>query len=219
MALTYWAATCTAFTAADFKFHKKQLQDSKVENTCTETQLYEYVACIQKNSKCDPLAVQIITEDYPLEHKSNEATFYYKVFPFLAFYPPSFEAALPTEHKWSQMFTLIDFAGEMALKGTRFKTYGNINLETGEILFRTDNLPAEKEPIFTSLNLIDKYRAAKVISCTHTSDKKEDCKPCFQENGGGLKDEHYLIEQVYRRDLRNAYVLKDLQALKYLLQF
>lgn len=219
MALSYWNDSCTAFTTSEFKAHKKELEESYVENGCQKTlAVDEYARCLASQAKCDPLASAIITEDYPLEHKSNEVTFYYKVFPFLVYYPPSFEAALPNEYKWAQVFTLVELVGKMAMKGTRFKTFGNVNLETGRVIFRNHVLTPIEEANFKQLGLLDNFNVAKFVNCLHSKRDEEDCSECFVANGG-VTDANFQTEQIYRRDVRNCCALHDFQGLKYLLGF
>ena len=217
-----WGEGCVQISAADYKKHKSTLDPHRTAYRDAQTLPNDDGGCnrileIERligNNTCHAFTRAILTEDYEYEAHLTDLDFYNRVAPFIAEYPRSFEQNWPKQFELAKEFALLELVGEMSKLGTHFETLNNVDFETGEVNYcNLQNNPCEKkiQSLFPEFVFPTKLDTCGI--CTEA----EDCEECFKENkGDGALD--FAQEKVFRRDVRNAYILRDLHTMRFLLK-
>lgn len=223
-----WNGKCSKFSNKQYQAQKRHLRSIQLmcEKYPEGGDLVKYIEGLETCGNCDRLAIDIMTEQFNrLEgHVPDKKSFYNHVYPYLARFPVGLQAALPQEYSWSRQFALVELAGEMALRGSRFNTFSNIDFTTGSVRYLNRSLTQQEKRKFEHLGLLEQVNEAiELQPCTHQKDDKTDCEECFLANtsrAGGAVSKHDIFEteRMYRRDLRNAVALRDLGTALFLLE-
>ena len=208
-------------SAADYKKHQTRLQ--KWRNAYRAAQILpkdsggcERIIAIDESvgsGECHAFARAILTEDYEYEAHLSDSDFFNRVAPFVAAYPPSFEQNWPKHFELAKEFALLELVGEMSKRGTHFETLGNVDFDTGQVIYYnldSSDLEVKIRSLFPDFAFPQKLEICG--KCTEA----DDCEECFKKHTH-KKTNTFDKEKVFRRDVRNAYILRDLETMRFLL--
>jgi hypothetical protein len=217
-----WEQACVQISAADYKKHQTRLQ--KWRNAYRAAQILpkdsggcERIIAIDESvgsGECHAFARAILTEDYEYEAHLSDSDFFNRVAPFVAAYPPSFEQNWPKHFELAKEFALLELVGEMSKRGTHFETLGNVDFDTGEVIYYNLNSSDLEVKIHS---LFPDFAFPKKLEICGKCTEADDCQACFDKyKNEGTKT--FEDERVFRRDVRNAYILRDLETMRFLLK-
>jgi len=219
-----WGESCVQISAADYKKHKSTLDPYRTAYHDAQTLPANDETCARileierliGNNTCHAFTRAILTEDYDYEAHLTDLDFYNRVAPFIAEYPRSFEQNWPKQFELAKEFALLELVGEMSKLGTHFETLTNVDFETGEVnyynLHNGKSCEKKIQSLFPELSFPNKLDTCG--NCT----ENDDCEECFNKyKSNGVGALNFEQEKVFRRDVRNAYILRDLHTMRFLL--
>lgn len=209
-------------SAADYRKHQTRLQKWRDAYRAAQGLTKDFGGCqriiqidkLVDSGECHAFARAILTEDYEYEAHLSDSDFFNRVAPFVAAYPSSFELNWPKHFELAKEFALLELVGEMSKLGTHFETLGNVDFDTGQVIYyNLDSGDLE----FKIHSLFPDFAFPKKLEICKQCTEADDCEHCFYNNkNAGVNT--FEDERVFRRDVRNAYILRDLETMRFLLK-